>query len=184
MLNGTSGCVTAWRLAATVVSLLTLALFAPPAGVAAAQEASMAGRVAADADPAALARRAEALAANPSRWHEAAQLYQVSANLREEGDPEAARSLRRSGQLFASVGELERAGEALEAAGDAALLADDVLQAAESYFEAMVTARARGSTAEARRLERTVRRLATSDRLTRPQRDRLLARLRKSGGRR
>lgn len=184
MLNGTNGFVTTWRLAATVVSLMTLAPLARPAGVAAAQEAAVADRVAADADPAALARRAEALAANPSRWHEAALLFQVSANLREDGDPQAARSLQRSAQLLASLGELERAGETLEAAGEAALRADDVLQAAHSYFEAMVTAKARGSTAEARRLERTVRRLAASDRLTGPQRDRLLARLRKSGGRR
>lgn len=180
MPNRTRRSTTTRNLIMMMLGLLALTAGTGAVDVAVAQETVTAGPVPTDADPAALARRAEALAANRSRWYEAALLFRVSASLREEGDPEAARSLRRSAQLFASLGEHRLAGEALEAAGEAALRARDVHQAADAYVDAMVTARARGATADARRLERIVRRLAGSDQLTASERDRILARLRRS----
>lgn len=164
-----------------VLSLLGVVAGAFSAGAAEAQDTTTVDHVAADADVNTLFRRAEAFASKPSRWYEAALLYQISARLRDEGDPEAVHSLRRSAQLLFSLEKYALAGEALEAAGEAALRAGDTYQAAESYLDAMWAADARGASAEAQRLEGVARQLAASDRLTPAQRESLLERLQRTG---
>ena len=143
------------------------------AGAQPAAPAAPTAEVSADA----LLERAEVLTATPSRWHEAALLYQESARMVAADDPAAVRSLRRSAQLLFSLGNPALAVDALERAGSVALVNGDPFLAAECLLEAAWVSQQRGAIEDADRFARMVGTLAASPRVSDLQRASLLGRM-------
>lgn len=126
---------------------------------------------------------ADALRRVPSRWHEAALLYQESAELLGPADPGAVRALRVSAQLLHSLGKVSVASATLERAGAVALSSGKLVVASECFLDAAFLARELRETARARRLARVARTLAMSRLFPRPEREDVLRRMRPSAWR-
>src|SRR5688572_6818740 len=107
-----------------VVVAVALALtFARPME-ARSQEQPVTSQMAADLEAA-----AGGLHAQPERWADAARLYVVAAELRQQEDPAARRNLMIAANLYFQVGDAPQAIAALEAAGARALSDGDAHEA-------------------------------------------------------
>src|SRR5688572_13155413 len=80
-----------------------------------------------------LEEAAGALHHRADRWDEAARLYLVAADLRQQEDPEARRDLFKAAGLYFATGRRAEAVSALEAAGARALSAGDATEARKMF---------------------------------------------------
>jgi tetratricopeptide (TPR) repeat protein len=96
----------------------------------------------------------------PGRWADAARLYVVAADLRQQEDPEARKDLFKAATLYYAVGHRAEAVAALESAGARALAGGDVREARRMFDRAAWVARDAGLTAQERRLTDRAARMA------------------------
>jgi tetratricopeptide (TPR) repeat protein len=89
----------------------------------------------------------------PERWADAARLYLVAADLRQQEDPEARKSLFKAASLYHQTGDIARAVAALESAAARARAAGDPAEARRMFARAAWVARDAGLTAQRLRLE-------------------------------
>ena len=99
-----------------------------------------------------LEEAAGALHHRADRWDEAARLYQVAADLRQQEDPEARRDLFKAASLYYAKGRRAEAVAALESAAARALSSGDAADARRMFDRAAWVARSAGLTRHERRL--------------------------------
>jgi tetratricopeptide (TPR) repeat protein len=134
------------RMVGVVIVAVVLALaFAKPSNAH--------GQVTPTSDMAAdLEAAASVLHGQPDRWAEAARLYVVAADLRQQEDPEARRDLLTAASLYYQMGDHAGAISALESAGARARAGGDVAEARRMFARAAWVARDAGLTTQQRRL--------------------------------
>ena len=99
-----------------------------------------------------LEEAAGALHHRADRWSEAARLYVVAADLRQQEDPEARRDLFKAASLYYAMGRGAEALAALESAGTRALSSGDAVEARKMFDRAAWVARGAGLKRQERRL--------------------------------
>jgi hypothetical protein len=98
------------------------------------------------------------------RWDEAARLYVVAADLRQQEDPEARKDLFKAASLYFAMGRPLEALSALESAASRALTDGALLEARWMLDRAAWVARSAGLTLRERRLtDRATQVAAVSD---------------------
>jgi tetratricopeptide (TPR) repeat protein len=95
---------------------------------------------------------AGALHDRADRWDEAARLYVVAADLRQQEDPEARKDLFKAASLYYAKGRRAEALAALESAAARALTGGHVAEARRILERAAWVARSAGLTLRERRL--------------------------------
>lgn len=128
-----------------IVAVLLALLFAQPSD--AHSQVAPTSDMAADLEAA-----ASVLHGQPDRWADAARLYLVAADLRQQEDPEARRDLFRAASLYYQMGDNAGAIAALESAGARALSAGYAVEARRMFVGAAWVARDAGLIQQVRRL--------------------------------
>jgi hypothetical protein len=98
----------------------------------------------------------------PERWSDAARLYAVAADLRQQEDPEARKDLFKAASLYYASGLRAEAVAALESAGARALVSGEVAEARRMFDRAAWVARDAGLTVQVRRLTDRAARMVES----------------------
>lgn len=96
------------------------------------------------------------------RWAEAASLLKRSSAARSDADPEAFRTMRFAGRVYAQAGELGKAREAFTEAAELALARGSLVEAAHAYIDAAHAASERGEADRAYALAEKAQRISTS----------------------
>lgn len=109
-----------------------------------------------------LYEQAVGLLGSKHRWAEAASLLKRSSAARSDADPEAFRTMRFAGRVYAQAGELGKAREAFTEAAELALARGSLVEAAHAYIDAAHAASERGEADRAYALAEKAQRISTS----------------------